>query len=364
MPLPPRLARNDVIALLERANADSNSARDELRYAQSIAAAAGLTVNGSALDNAYYGGGDGVARSSAGGGTLSLSEQGSSSGGGGGTMSGTIPPMDVKQEAQLAIQARHRFNPLRGTLSAFPLVLTTTGGHSNTDHVIQQNPDGTVDRLAEYRRMMKRRRRRESTEERGSDRWDLPRIPGGRRRRIRRDADAAGAPPEPPLTGYVIYVSQMTTKLRHDNPDRHHDQISAIRRISNMWNKLVPADKAHYSTMAREARAEYDERLMEYRATGLWSPYTAFERLTTNKNGVSFEGCRERTTGSNGPWVRMPYEKKNELEKEIGTYEQVIFPPRPAGLEGDREEVMAERKRRRREQIQKECEKFNTPILS
>ena len=52
------------------------------------------------------------------------------------------------------------------------------------------------------------------------------------------------------------------------------------------------------------------------------------------------------------------------FETEIGTYEQVIFPPRPAGLEGDREEVMAERKRRRREQIQKECEKFNTPILS
>ena len=44
--------------------------------------------------------------------------------------------------------------------------------------------------------MMKRRRKRESTEECGSDRWDLPRIPGGQRRRIRRDADAAGAPPD------------------------------------------------------------------------------------------------------------------------------------------------------------------------
>jgi hypothetical protein len=50
----------------------------------------------------------------------------------------------------------------------------------------------------------------------------------------------------------------------------------------------------------------------------------------------------------------------NELEKEIDTYDQVIFPPRPAGLEGDREEVMAERKRQRRE---REREKFNTPIL-
>jgi hypothetical protein len=83
----------------------------------------------------------------------------------------TIPPIDLKLEAHLAIQARHRFNPLRGTLSAFPLVSTTTGGYSNTDHVTQQNPDGTVDRLAEYRCMMKRRCKRESTEERGSDRW-------------------------------------------------------------------------------------------------------------------------------------------------------------------------------------------------
>jgi hypothetical protein len=60
-----------------------------------------------------------------------------------------------------------------------------------------------------------------------------------------------GAPPEPP------------TKLRHDNPDRHHDQISAIKLLSN------DNDKNHYSTMAREARAEYDKHLVEYLSTGL-----------------------------------------------------------------------------------------------
>ena len=75
---------------------------------------------------------------------------------------------------------------------------------------------------------MKRRHRQTQLEERGSDRWDLPRIPGGRRRRLKRDADAPSAQPEPPQTGYVIYVSQMTTKLRHDNPDRHHNQILAV----------------------------------------------------------------------------------------------------------------------------------------
>ena len=139
--------------------------------------------------------------------------------------------------------------------------------------------------------------------------------------------DAPGAPPEPPFAGYVIYVSQMTTKLCHDDPHRHHDQILAVRRISNMWNKLLPDDKKHYTTMAHEAQAEYDVRLMEYRATGTWSPYTTFERLSSSRNGVTYGGPRERSTGNNGPWVRVPYEKTNELEKEIDLYKQVIFPP-------------------------------------
>ena len=43
--------------------------------------------------------------------------------------------------------------------------------------------------------------------------------------------------------------------------------------------------------------------------------------------------------------------EKNELEKEIDSYEQVIFPPRPAGLEGGHEEMVAKRERRRRERV-------------
>ena len=114
--------------------------------------------------------------------------------------------MDLQQEAALSVQAQYRFNPLRGTLPAFPHVLSTTGGHSNVDHFIQKNLNGTGDRLSEYRRMMKQQRQRESTKEKGCDQWDLPRIPGGRQQRIRHDADAPGAPPEPPFAGYVIYV--------------------------------------------------------------------------------------------------------------------------------------------------------------
>lgn len=361
----PRLSPDDVAALLDRVDAETESAREELRLAQSIAHAAGLAVHGSILDVAYNGGGNddeavvslSAPSSAAFGG---LAEGPTSTNGAG----GRAPVVaDLRQEAALAAQARHRYNPMRGTLSAFPLVLATTGGHCNTDHVIRQNPDGTVDRLSEYRRMMRRRRRRENSDERGSDRWDLPRIPGGRRRRIRRDADAPTAPPEPPVTGYVIYVSQMTTKLRHDNPDRHHDQISAVRRISMMWNRLSDDGRDHYVRLAREARAEYDERLMEYRATGTWSPFTVFERLTNNRNGVVCRTSAERSTGSNGPWVRIPHGEKNELEREIDTYEQVIFPPRPAGSEGGHEKAMTDRRKRRRERIQEDCVKYNTPIL-
>ena len=316
-PLPPRLSPDDVAALLDRVDDEMESARDELRYAHGIAHAAGLTVHGSVLD-ASYGGGGGVVV-----GTVHDDDgvpTSASSGRVGTAATGCDPIADLRREAALAVHARHAHNPMRGALCAFPLVLATTGGHCNTDHVIRQNADGTVDMLSEYRRTMRRRRRCMDADERGADRWDLPRIPGGRRRRIRRDADAPTAPPEPPNTGYVIYVSQMTTKLRHDNPDRHHDQISAVRRISTMWHRLSENDRDHYVRLARDARAEYAERLLEYRATGRWSPYTAFERLTKNRNGVVCRTSNERSTGSNGPWVRMRYDMKNDLEREIDAY--------------------------------------------
>jgi hypothetical protein len=370
-PLPHRLSPDDVAALLDRVEYEMESAREELRYAHGIAHAAGLTVHGSVLDTSYNGVGttndDGVSMSASSARvgptgdhySTSIDDMGSR-----GRSTSAAAVMDLRREAALAVRARHTHNPMRGTLCAFPLVLATTGGHCNTDHVIRQNPDGTVERLSEYRRTMRRRRRCMDADERGADRWDLPRIPGGRRRRIKRDADAPSAPPEPPNTGYVIYVSQMTTKLRHDNPDRHHDQISAVRRISTMWHRLSDVDRDHYVRLARDARTEYDERLLEYRATGHWSPYTAFERLTKNRNGVVCRTTHERSTGSNGPWVRMPYEMKNDLEREIDAYEQVIFPPRPVGSEGGHERIMSERRKRRRERIQEDCAKFNTPILS
>ncbi len=104
-------------------------------------------------------------------------------------------------------------------------VLRTTAGYSNTDHLVTLTGDARTDRIAELKRNLQRRARKMQPENRGEDRWDKPRIPGERRRRILREKDSPAAPPEPPPSGYVIFVGQMTTKIRHDRPDDHHNQI-------------------------------------------------------------------------------------------------------------------------------------------
>jgi hypothetical protein len=100
----------------------------------------------------------------------------------------------------------------------------TTGGHSNTDHVVVRTGNERKDRIAELKRNLLRRSRAMQPENKGEDRWDKPRIPGERRRRIVREKDSPEAPPEPPPSGYVVFVGQMTTKIRHDRPNVRHDQ--------------------------------------------------------------------------------------------------------------------------------------------
>ena len=133
--LPPRLSRDDVATLLECANIVAHSARDKLHYARPITAAAGLSAHCSALDNNAYsvGGGkkDGwwhVPGAFSLLGELTNGQLGDGSSGG-----GAIPLMGLQQEASLPVQAQNWFNPLCGRLSAFPHVLSTTGGHSNVD---------------------------------------------------------------------------------------------------------------------------------------------------------------------------------------------------------------------------------------
>ena len=111
-------------------------------------------------------------------------------------------------------------------------VLETTGGHSNTDHLILQTGDYETDRIAELQRRLSKRQRALRPESKGDERWDKKRAPGERRRRIARDADA---PYEPPPSGYVIFVGQMTTKIRHDRPNELHNQTKAVQEISKIW---------------------------------------------------------------------------------------------------------------------------------
>ncbi|KAL7443556.1 hypothetical protein ACHAXM_008935 [Skeletonema potamos] len=341
--LPPPLSATQIASLLERVDKEIASAQEELHHAQPIAEAAGLSVHSSVLDPSYQ------AKPWVGisAGSAASADGASSAGGAAQNPAAAGLLLDLQQEAALVVTARQSFNPLRGTLSAYPLVLSTTGGYSNNDHIVHQNPqNGSIDKLSEYKRALKRRHRQVIVEQRGADRWDLPRRPGGRRRRIKRDVDLPSAPPEPPNSGYVVYVSQMTTKLRNDNPNRHHNQINAVRKISSMWNAMPDTQREHYKQLAKEATAEYEERLIEYRATGSWTPYSVIERLARNKNGVEINV--DRGTGCQGPWVRIPYAEKNELERELETYDQVLFPPRPKDMEKEHERKIEESKAKRK----------------
>jgi hypothetical protein len=79
-----------------------------------------------------------------------------------------------------------------------------TGGHSNTDHVVVTTGDDRIDRIAELKRNLLRRHRAMQPEQRGDERWDKPKIPGERRRRIVREQDREDYPPEAPNTGWYV----------------------------------------------------------------------------------------------------------------------------------------------------------------
>jgi len=250
-------------------------------------------------------------------------------------------------------------------------VLRTTGGHSNTDHLVTLTGDARTDRIAELKRAMQRRAKAMQPENKGEDRWDKPRIPGERRRRIHREKDMPEAPPEPPPSGYVVFVGQMTTKIRHDRPDDHHNQIKGmlvrygcyscfsvniyysssdpfrfmspilsmtmtkpvVKEIGKIWRfGISEKDREYYNDFAREAREEYQEQYREYRATGHFTPSTTFKKL--------------------GPlWVRMKLHEKNGIEREIDSYETVQFPPRPPEMDEAYRKREAESKRRRKAKI-------------
>lgn len=189
-----------------------------------------------------------------------------------------------------------------------------------------------TDRLAELRRQLLTRARAEQPEEKGEERWDKPRVPGERRRRIPRVKDAPTAPHEPPSSGYVVFVGQMTTKIRHDRPRQQHEQTKAVQEISKIWKyQLTDEEKNYYNTFAAELKSEYKEQHMEFRATGVYTPSKRFVRV---------EGT--------GLWLKKKSEEKNGLEKEIDGYETVKFPPRPSEFDEEHKRREEESKLRRK----------------
>ena len=199
-------------------------------------------------------------------------------------------------------------------------ISTPTGGYSNTDHIITRTGlDDRTDRINEYRRqyMIRQRTVTNSETKLYTQKWDKHRVMGERRRRIIRDIDLPNAPTEPPPSGYIIFLGQMTTKLRYDTYKRNetkrirHDQTKMVQEISSMWkSSLDDTDREYYHHFYIALKLEYQQQLMEYRATGYYTPSTKYIRNHINV----------------GLWTHLVTSEKNALELEIATYETIQFP--------------------------------------
>jgi len=195
-----------------------------------------------------------------------------------------------------------------------------TGGHSNTDHVVVSTGDERMDRIAELKRNLLRRHRAMQPEHRGDERWDKPKIPGERRRRIVREQDSEDYPPEAPITGWDVFIRQMTVKIRHDRPYERHDQSKVLQELGKIWRMGMSNEEHDYFTkFAADTKTEFDQQVIEYRATGSYQPSKHFIRL---KNSCV--------------WIRK--DRPSHLEKEISSYKTIQFPKRPPELDKEYEE--------------------------
>ena len=303
-----KFSKVEAVELLNQCQMECEHAQSILSYARGVAERAGLSVDSSSVLHTAYPCPPQPP-------TLVLSANAAaSSSSSSSTASKKHPHLDVttKTLADSATRQRQLYGPMRGGLNCFPLILETTNGHSNTDHIVTYTGDIRHDKVAEYKRALRRRAQSMRPEDKRPERWDQPRkVKGSRRRRIKREF--ASAPAEPITSGYMLYVSQMTTKLRHDrgDPTNHrHNQIEAVAEISRKWKlQLTDAERQYYIRFAREMKEEYTRQIREFRATGYYTPSTRFGKLL-----------------GEGPPVRLIWEEKNELERELATYTEIIRP--------------------------------------
>ena len=286
-------SNSEALQLLRQCETQKEHATAVLSCARVLAERAGLTVDSSIVNPAYQ--------------TALISANASATTG---PQPKHLGDVTTKTLSESATRQTQLYGRMRGGLNCFPLILETTNGHSNTDHIVAYTADEKVDKLAEYKRALQRRARAMRPEDKGEQRWDQPRVKGSRRRRILRQKDLPCAPPEPPTSGYILFVAQMTTKLRHDRPNVQHNQIQAVGEISKIWKyDMSEAERDYYVRFAREAREEYTYQLQEFRATGSYTHSQRFCKLL-----------------GDGPFVRLIWEEKNELERELATYTEIIRP--------------------------------------
>ncbi len=116
-------------------------------------------------------------------------------------------------------------------------------------------------------------------------------------------------------------------------------------------------ERNYYINLCRDMREEYEKQHAEYRATGSFKKSKLFERLH-----------------GDGPWVRIAYHEKNDLEREISQYKTIKFPPRPDDMEKpewvkkiekgrdremERRRVREEKNKKRREIERRQLEEAN-----
>jgi hypothetical protein len=133
----------------------------------------------------------------------------------------------------------------------------------------------------------------------------------------------------------------MTAKIRHDRgPNEAHNQARVLTEISAIWKSaLTDSEREYYQIFFEDARSEYQRQLLEYRATGRYTPSETFEKID----------------GSN-IWVRKKPIEKNALERELAGYDSFNFLPRPPDEEEAYQRRLEESKERRKQKLRLEAE--------
>jgi hypothetical protein len=89
-----------------------------------------------------------------------------------------------------------------------------------------------------------------------------------------------------------------------------------MQEVSKLWRiGLTEDERRYYNQFANDARDEYNRQMIEYRATGSYTPNQEFVKLPEVN-----------------VWVRKS-SKRNGLEQEICEYDTMIFPKRPPSMD-------------------------------